>query len=160
MKKQVKLADIAARFGVSNVTVSKALSDKDGVSEDLRGKIKAAANEMGYRRSASDKVHQTDRTRNIGILIPERFLGRNNSFYWTLYNNVAHELMSCDYYCIMELLKPEDEDACRFPRMLLENKVEGVIILGQLHNSYADAMASKYSNILIFLDFYISYFCL
>ncbi len=34
--KNVTLADIAAEVGVSNVAVSKALSDKPGVSDELR----------------------------------------------------------------------------------------------------------------------------
>ena len=38
MAKAVKLADIAAVVGVSTVTVSKALSDQKGVSEELRKK--------------------------------------------------------------------------------------------------------------------------
>ena len=48
MVKAVKLADIAEKFGVSVVTVSKALSGQKGVSEELRAKIKALADEMGY----------------------------------------------------------------------------------------------------------------
>lgn len=38
MAKAVKLADIATMVGVSTVTVSKALSDQKGVSEELRKK--------------------------------------------------------------------------------------------------------------------------
>lgn len=38
MTKSVKLADIAARLNVSTVTVSKALSDQKGVSEEMRKK--------------------------------------------------------------------------------------------------------------------------
>ena len=40
MAKSVKLGDIAAIVGVSTVTVSKALSDQKGVSEELRAQIK------------------------------------------------------------------------------------------------------------------------
>lgn len=39
MKKAVRLADIAKQLGVSNVTVSKALSGQKGVSEQMRQKI-------------------------------------------------------------------------------------------------------------------------
>ena len=47
MAKAVKLSDIAAVVGVSTVTVSKALSDQKGVSEELRKKIKQLAQDMG-----------------------------------------------------------------------------------------------------------------
>ena len=40
MAKDVTLADIAERVGVSNVAVSKALSGKPGVSDELRVRIK------------------------------------------------------------------------------------------------------------------------
>lgn len=43
MTKSVKLADIAARLNVSTVTVTKALSDQKGVSEEMREKIKTGA---------------------------------------------------------------------------------------------------------------------
>ena len=46
MVKAVKLADIAEKLNVSVVTVSKALSGQKGVSEELRAKIKALADEM------------------------------------------------------------------------------------------------------------------
>ena len=49
MAKAIKLADIAAILNVSTVTVSKALSDQKGVSEEMREKIKKLAQEMGYR---------------------------------------------------------------------------------------------------------------
>lgn len=45
MAKSVTLADIAARIGVSNVAVSKALAGKSGVSDKLRIRIKKVADE-------------------------------------------------------------------------------------------------------------------
>lgn len=49
MAKAVRLADIAKILNVSTVTVSKALSDQKGVSEEMRDKIKQLAEEMGYQ---------------------------------------------------------------------------------------------------------------
>ncbi|NLC91956.1 MAG: LacI family DNA-binding transcriptional regulator, partial [Treponema sp.] len=48
-KKKVRLSDIAQQLNISTVTVSKALSNKEGVGEDLRKEIKKVANQMGYR---------------------------------------------------------------------------------------------------------------
>ena len=45
-KKSVTMSDIAKAMDISTVTVSKALGDKDGVSEELREKIKQKANEI------------------------------------------------------------------------------------------------------------------
>ena len=48
MAKNVTMRDIAKKVGVSTVTASKALTDKDGVGAELRAMIKATADEMGY----------------------------------------------------------------------------------------------------------------
>ena len=48
-KKKIRLADIAKEIGVSSVTISKALTDKEGVSDDLRKQIKQLAESMGYK---------------------------------------------------------------------------------------------------------------
>ena len=48
LKKAVTLIDIAKACDTSNVTVSKALAGKSGVSDALREKIKQVADEMGY----------------------------------------------------------------------------------------------------------------
>ncbi|HER2209540.1 TPA: LacI family DNA-binding transcriptional regulator, partial [Streptococcus pyogenes] len=47
------MRDIADKLGVSSVTVSKALNDKDGVSGELKEKIKVLAVQMGYRYNAA-----------------------------------------------------------------------------------------------------------
>lgn len=43
------MKDIAERIGVSAVTVSKALTNKEGVSDNVRKKIKETADDMGYK---------------------------------------------------------------------------------------------------------------
>lgn len=48
LKKAVTLIDIAKACDTSNVTVSKALAGKSGVSDALREKIKQVADRMGY----------------------------------------------------------------------------------------------------------------
>ena len=50
MSKLVRMSDIAQRLHISTVTVSKALSGKDGVSDALRLKIQQTAEQMGYQR--------------------------------------------------------------------------------------------------------------
>ena len=55
MAKNVTLTDIAAKVGVSTVTVSKALAGKPGVGEELRLKIRQVADRMGYLYGAPGK---------------------------------------------------------------------------------------------------------
>ncbi len=151
---KVRLSDIAKKLGISTVTVSKALSNKDGVGDDLRKQIKALADEMGYRsKKSGEGTNQV--TGNIGILIPSKFFAPTTSFYWCLFNNISQELLSRNFYSIMELLSAEDEKAMQLPHMIQDNKVDGLIILGQVSDEYLDFISAHYDNFII-LDFYTS----
>ena len=62
MAKAVRLADIAQQTGVSIVTVSKALSGQKGVSEEMREKIIALADELGYRPVSQKKREEVKKS--------------------------------------------------------------------------------------------------
>lgn len=155
--KKIRLSDIAEKLNVSTVTVSKAIADKEGVSDELREKIKILAAEMGYRQKSSrySSLRNENSTGNIGVLIPERFFERSTSFYWTMYNALSRELLVNGYYTIMEQLTNKDEFDLCMPHMVQDKKVDGVILLGQLGNDYAHYFTKHFSKCL-FLDFYIS----
>jgi LacI family transcriptional regulator len=154
--KKVRLSDIAEKLNVSTVTVSKAIADKEGVSDELRDRIKELAAEMGYRQKSSRfaNLRGENSTGNIGILIPSRFFERSTSFYWNMYNALSRELLVNGYYAIMEQLDDKDEFDLIMPHMVMDKKVDGVILLGQLSNDYAHYFTKHYSSFL-FLDFYI-----
>ena len=69
-KKSVTMSDIAKVMNVSTVTVSKALGDRDGVSVELRERIKQKATEMGYRVHAGS--HGAERRQRA--VNPERII--------------------------------------------------------------------------------------
>ena len=68
MNKSVTMKNIADLLGVSTVTVSKALADKEGVSEELRKVIKAKADEMGYRYALSKQKKGKDPSLSLLLL--------------------------------------------------------------------------------------------
>lgn len=47
---KVRMADIAAKVGVSTVTVHNALTGNKGVSDEMREKIQKVADELGYHQ--------------------------------------------------------------------------------------------------------------
>ena len=156
-KKKVRLSDIAAKLNISTVTVSKALADKEGVGDQLRQQIKDIAEQMGYqiKKSAGtfSATAQARGTGNIGILIPSRFFSPNVSFYWHIFNTLSTELLNRGYYSIMELLSKEDEEAMSLPRLISDNKVDGLIILGQTSDAYLEELNKKFQSFILF-DFY------
>lgn len=152
MRKIVTMADIGKKLGVSTVTVSKALSDKAGVSEEIREQIKDLALKMGYRYNSTDRS-QDSRTNNIGVIIPERFIKIGDSYYWEFYKKIADELSKINNYAIFEILKLTDEQHAAIPKMVLDRKVDGVILLGQVNKKYFNMMKALPIP-AVFMDFY------
>jgi len=151
----VRLSDIAAKIGVSTVTVSKALNGKPGVGSEMRGKIRLLARDMGYEKHIPVKPRKSARTTgNIGILVPARFLILgNDSFYWGLYRAVLSYLNERNYFGIMEVTRDEEEKQLVMPRILRENKTDGIILMGQFGENYINELGKN--NIpLVFLDSY------
>ncbi|MFB3169543.1 substrate-binding domain-containing protein [Neobacillus sp. 179-C4.2 HS] len=153
MKNNVTMRDIAERLGVSSVTVSKALNDKEGVSDDLKQKIKTVAEEMGYRYNTLAKSMKEGVTYNIGVIIPERFTGAVQSFYLNMYQSISRALEQYGYYGILHILTNYDEKELNLPRIYVEQKVDGFIILGQVGKKYIEKMKSM-DLPKVFLDFY------
>ncbi len=151
-KKQVRLSDIAEKLNISTVTVSKALSDKDGVGDELREQIKELAVQMGYKFKSTATAGTTG---NIGIVIPARYFSPDASFYWYIFNHLSKALLEKGWYSIMELVSDEDEKALTPPRIITDKKTDGIIFLGQLSTEYIRNLASTYPNFVL-MDYYIS----
>ena len=149
-RKQITLVDIANVCGTSKVTVSKALAGKNGVSEELRKKILETAEEMGYVPVKTAAVTET-----IGVLIPEKFINPNGSFYWALYNSLVQRLKEENISCIQENITSEEESTLTMPRFLTGKKITSVISLGQLNKDYVEKLSQEASH-LILLDYYSS----
>ena len=156
MAKAVKMADIAAIMGVSTVTVSKALSDQKGVSEELRIKIKKKAQEMGYRTVSSLNQERAKKNASytIGVIVADRFLDKYESFYWTLYQDVATAAVQRGCFTMLEVLQSEDENRMIMPKLLQERKTEGLVIIGRLKKDYLERLLEYASVPVFFLDFY------
>lgn len=154
MAKAVKLADIAQKLNVSNVTVSKALSDQKGVSEELRAKIKQVAEEMGYRSLTVAKMENANKSYNIGVVVAERYVGKYESFYWQMYQEIATKAVSKKCFTMLEIISAEDENNLIMPKLLKEEKVDGIIILGIPHDDYLAAFEVDVKVPYMYMDFY------
>ena len=155
MRPTVSMEEIARMFGVSKVTVSKALNDKAGVSEELRANIKAKAKELGYRINPSARGLKTNKNYNVGVIIPNRYVGSDNSYYFGVYIKVVTKLTSLGYSSILEVIQPQKEKDLELPEIYVDNKVDGLIVMGQLNDDYL-ALFEESEIPVIFFDFYLN----
>ena len=140
MAKAVRMSDIAERLHVSIVTVSKALAGKDGVSEELRQEILQLAEEMGYQ-SKKFKPAATGKTYTLGIVTSYRYIEKGQSFYWNLYERILFYLAQTGHIGILEVVTDSAEQERQIPRLVQEERVDGVIVMGNFSKSYREMLA-------------------
>lgn len=154
-KKEVTMQAIAERLNVSKVTVSKALNDKEGVSEELKVKIKQVAEELGYKILNSEPAQEVPR--NIAIIVKERYVNTSDyvTFYLKFYQKLAVSLNAKGYICNLFTLNDSKQKGKELPKLFLDNHISGVVIMGDINKEYIQAIKSL-SIPMIFLDFYDS----
>lgn len=158
MKNGVRMIDIAEKLGVSVVTVSNALAGRDGVSEQVRQQICKTAEEMGYKPSGAGlkkKMDSQKTGKSVAILTSERFIGSMGTFYWELTANISNKLSAANVVMVYESISRVNEKNLVLPTSVMEGRVDGAIVIGQLRSDYAMAL-SKIEIPLLFVDFYVS----
>ena len=150
MAKAVKMKDIADKLNISVMTVSKALSGKPGVSEALRARIKELADEMGYIALESENK----KSYNIGVLLAYYYTENCATFYWKLYQEINTRAVRENRFVLLEIVSEESEKDLSYPKMLRENKVDGVIILGAMSMPYLKMVEEKSKIPVVYMDFY------
>ena len=136
----VTMADVAARVGVSKMTVSRALNRQDGegrsATQVLRRRILDTCREMGYVMDQTARTFSSKRSGFVAVLIP----ALNNSNF----SDTAHGLSSAvEAGGLQVLLGYTDYDIQTEERLLkamLARRPEGVIVTGGSHTAAARAL--------------------
>ena len=90
ISKKPTLQDIAELAGVTKMTVSKALRNQEGVSENVQSKILKIAKELDYDFT-TPKYLRNSRTNNIAVLVPEVFMETEEIFYTSIFKYLCSE---------------------------------------------------------------------
>lgn len=149
----MRLADIGARLGVSTVTVSKALSGQKGVSDTLRKQIVELADSMGYVPPSKEPRQAKNRSYTLGVLVGERYIDKYDSFYLQMYKQITGRAIARECFAVMEPVSIEAEKKHELPRLVTDNRVDGIIVMGRLSWGYLEFLGENSSLPMIYLDF-------
>jgi LacI family transcriptional regulator, gluconate utilization system Gnt-I transcriptional repressor len=138
--RQVTMADVAARVGVSKMTVSRALnrsgSSERSTSEALRQRVLQACEEMGYVIDQTARTFSSKRSGFVAAVLPSL----NNSNF----SETAHGITAAVEASGLQLLlgysdyRVETEE--QLVRAMLMRRPEGVILTGGSHTPPTRAM--------------------
>ncbi len=100
-------ADVARLAGVAESTVSRALNDSPLISEPIKGKVRDAAQELGYIRSRQAMLFARKRTNTLGFVVPSygSFPPFSRSYFPALLDGVVLESDESGYSSMIILDK-------------------------------------------------------
>ena len=119
------IKDVAKEAGVSIATVSRVLNDIDVVNEDTKKKVLDAIKKLGYRPNIVARSLKTQRTKTVGILVPDISSG----FYPEIVRGAEDVANIYDYNVILCNSDFDSEKEKEYLRVLKEKMVDGVIYM-------------------------------
>jgi LacI family transcriptional regulator len=120
----VTLADIAREVGTSPSTASRALSGRGYVAADVRERLLAAAERLGYVPNASARALKQQTSRVVGVVVSD--LG--NPFYGGLAAGIEQTLREADYRMLLVGDNSERREELAAVKTFLEMRAPGVIL--------------------------------
>jgi LacI family gluconate utilization system Gnt-I transcriptional repressor len=138
-QRRATLADVAARAGVSAVTVSRVIRHPEMVSPALRGRVEGAVAELGYVRNQLASALASTRSGLIGVVVPSLTNG-----VFVDYLTAIHELMipaGLQVMVVNARYSADEEE--RAIGTLLGHHVEAIIVAGVDQTERARQMLSQ-----------------
>ncbi|BBI31941.1 substrate-binding domain-containing protein [Cohnella abietis] len=152
-KKKVTMQDIADRLGISKNSVSLAIMDKKGISDELREKVNQVAKSMGYKFAAKADESQ----KNVLILVPFRaMIYQDNDqfqYYYDLVWGIEKSARDQGFNAIIAKIDEEMERNLELPSLIYEVQFSSIILFGIVEKNYVRTVFNL-GKPLVMLDSY------
>ncbi|MCQ5144546.1 LacI family DNA-binding transcriptional regulator [Enterocloster bolteae] len=129
-KERPTMVDVANLAGVTQPTVSYVINGTANISDEVKERVNHAIKELNYKPNYLAIALKTNRSRTIGIIIPDI----TNTYYAVMVSMIEKLLIKEGYTIIInstDYNKTMEENALKH---LLSHNVEGVIITYQFSN--------------------------
>lgn len=157
MSQRVTLEDIAKHSGVSLATVSLVLREKPGINDETRRRVIDAARTLGYHKRLPSEAPHASILQQVGVIIKSRTGDppQTNQFY-------APVLAGIEAACRRQQINllyatvPVDQDnhPTEQPRMLLEDGLDGLLLVGAFVDSTIARLMQRRNTPTILVDAY------
>jgi LacI family transcriptional regulator len=117
------IRDVAAAAGVSQSTVSRALSMPELVNPATRARVLEAARKLGYQPNRAARGLITGRTGNLGLIVPDL----SNPFFSSVVKGVQAAARTADYSLFIADTDEEDTAEVDLLRALTR-QVDGIVL--------------------------------
>lgn len=91
---------------------------------------------MAEKKKSGGKAGQKRKRYNVGVIVAERYLREERSFYWQVYQELSIYASEIKVFLLLEVIEAEQEAALEVPNLLQQDKVDGLIIFGPFSSLY------------------------
>jgi len=157
MSVKVTISQIAEKCGVSVSTVSLALHNKPGVSDEMRAKIKSAAKKAGYAiKTATPSVHH-ERLNTLGMLVKTEpdLLPPSNPFYSRVIAGVDEACKALGLNLLFSMLPVDEHNRPqKLPPFIKDNMVDGFLMVGTFLDETISTILEEWTVPIVLVDGY------
>lgn len=129
VQKRVTIVEVAEKAGVAISSVSSALNNRPGVSEQTRKRILAVADELGFVRSLHGRSLSSKKAFAVGLVVqrdPEVL--ESDPFFAGFIGGVESVLVDRGYALVLQMATSGEEVTDRYRQLVLNNRVDGVFL--------------------------------
>lgn len=119
------IRDVASDAGVSVSAVSKVLRDAYGVSETLRGKVRASMEKLSYRPHAAARGMR-GQTYTLGFLIPDL----HNPFFADILAGMNAALERTQYQLFLGVSESTAQMEVALVESMIDRQMDGLMVIG------------------------------
>ncbi|WP_028021570.1 substrate-binding domain-containing protein [Enterovibrio calviensis] len=126
--KRPTINDLSRALGLSKGTVSRALNDYPDISPVTKQRVRAKAEEIGYRALSYAQAIKTGQVRAIGLVLN---LGNDNAhrpFLTNFIDGISRAVSRQNWTLTVATANSEDDELSTLSRLIAEHKVDGFIL--------------------------------
>lgn len=140
--KNLTISDVAEALGVSKTTVSRAISGKGRIGEATRQKVLAYIEKNDYKPNVIAKGLAQSKTFNLCVVMPEDSNLADLPFFHQVIIGIQEAASQIEYDILLCIGK--EDDSASLERILMNRKVDGVILLRTyIKDIYVELLSDK-----------------
>ncbi len=142
------IVDVANRARVAAITVSRVVNDSGPVSNEVRARVKQAIAEIGYVPNAVARSLRSQRTDTVALIVTDM----TNPFFTTIARGVEAAVSDAGMMLIICNTDERDADEQRYVRMLLQRRVDGILLVPARGGAAAIRMCREQGTPVVVVD--------
>ncbi len=119
------IQDVARKAGVAPMTVSRVINQSGYASADVRARVLAAVEELGYMPNTLARSLRIRRTHTLALILTDI----TNPFFTTLARGVEDAASKAGYTVLFGNTDESEEKEMHYLETILQNQVDGILLV-------------------------------